>query len=59
MIDENNVKDIYSEPSKYYDHNKIAKYNKDMNLRVLGNMLVGHRDFNISMDDIAEYNELE
>ena len=59
LIDENNVKDIYSEPSKYYDLNKIAKYNKDMNLRVLGNMLVGHRDFNISMDDIAQYNELE
>lgn len=59
LIDENNVKDIYKEPSKNYDLNKIAKYNKDMNLRVLGNMLVGHRDFNISMDDIEEYNNLE
>lgn len=59
LIDENNVKDIYNEPSKYYDLNKIAKYNKDMNLRVLGNMLVGHRDFNINIDDITEYNNLE
>mgnify|MGYP003547854262 FL=1 len=59
LIDENNVKDIYSEPSKYYDLNKVAKHNKDMTLRTLGNMLVGHRDFNISLDDIDEYNNLE
>jgi len=59
LIDENNVKDIYSEPSKYYDLNKVAKHNKDMTLRTLGNMLVGHRDFNISLDDIKEYNNLE
>ena len=59
LIDENNVKDIYSEPSKYYDLNKIEKYNKDMTLRALGNMLVGHRDFNISLEDIEEYNNLE
>ena len=55
MVDENNVKDIYKEPTKYFDHNKIAKYEKDMCLRPLANLLVGHRDFNISMEDIEQY----
>ena len=55
LIDTNNVTDIYSEPSKGYDLNKIAKYNKDMSLRPLGNMLVGNRDFKINLEDIEKY----
>jgi len=55
MVDENNVKDIYKEPTKYYDFNKIKKYEEDMCLRPLGNMLVGHRDFDISMEDMEQY----
>lgn len=56
LCDENNVKDIYKNPKKFADHNKLMKYEKDMVLRPLGNMLVGHRDFNINIDDIEEYN---
>lgn len=56
LIDENNVQDVYKEPTKYFDHNKIHKYEEDMCLRPLGNMLVGHRDFNINIDDIERYN---
>lgn len=56
LCNENNVRDIYKEPKKFADHNKLLKYNKEMVLRPLGNMLVGNRDFNINIDDIEEYN---
>ena len=56
FIDSNNVEDIYKEPNKRYDINKIAQYNNDMSLRPLGNMLVGNRDFKINLDDIEKYN---
>lgn len=55
-INENDVEDIYKEPKKYSDFNKLKSYMKDLCLRPLGNMLVGHRDFNISLDDIERYN---
>lgn len=55
LVDENNVKEVYKEPTKYFDHNQIAKYEKDMCLRPLANMLVGHRDFDINMEDIEKY----
>lgn len=56
LCDENNVKDIYKEPTRYIDHNKYMKYEKDMVLRPLLKTLVGHRDFNINMDDLEVYN---
>lgn len=56
LCDENNVKDIYKEPTRYIDHNKYMKYEKDMVLRPLLKTLVGHRDFNIDMDDLEAYN---
>lgn len=56
LVDENNVEDVYSEPSRYYDLNKVHQYEKDMVLRPLGNMLAGNRDFNLSIDDIDKYN---
>ena len=55
LCDENNVKDIYKEPKKFADHNKLLRYETDMVLRPLGNMLVGHRDFNININDIEDY----
>ncbi len=55
LIDKNNVEDIYEKPTKYFDHNKLNKYEKDMCLRPLGNMLVGHRDFGINLEDIEKY----
>ena len=40
---------------KYYDLNKIQYYNEKFSLRPLANMLVGHRDFSVNLDDIEEY----
>ena len=55
LCDENNVKDIYAEPSKYYDLNKIKYYNEKFSLRPLANMLVGNRDFSVNLEDIEQY----
>ena len=55
LCDENNVKDIYSEPSKYYDLNKIQYYNEKFSLRPLANMLIGNRDFSVNLEDIEKY----
>lgn len=55
LCDENNVKDIYSEPSKYYDLNKIQYYNEKFSLRPLANMLIGNRDFSVNLEDIEQY----
>lgn len=56
QCDQNNVQDIYKEPTKYYDHNKLLKYEKDMVLRPLGNTLLGHRDFDVNLEDLEAYN---
>lgn len=56
LVNENNVEDIYSEPSRYYDLNGVHQYEKDMVLRPLGNMLAGNRDIGLSIDDIDKYN---
>lgn len=56
LCDQNNVEDIYKTPTKHIDFNQYMKYEKDMSLRPLGNMLVGHRDFDIKLEDIEEYN---
>lgn len=55
MIEQTKPCDLYKEPKKYRDFNKLRKYEKDMVLRPLLNTLVGHKDFDISMDDIAQY----
>lgn len=56
LIDENNVKDIYKNPTKHFDHNEFIKYQELSTLRPMGMMLVGNSDFNITMEDIEEYN---
>lgn len=56
MIDEQNVKDVYNEPTKHFDHNKFIKYQEESTFRPLGAMLVGSSDFNITLEDIEEYN---
>jgi hypothetical protein len=48
--------DLYKEPNKYKDFNKIQRYEKDMCLRPLLNTLCGQRDFNIDIDDVERYN---
>ena len=56
LCDKNNVEDIYSKPTKNYDLNKIQYYTEKFSLRPLANMLVGHRDFSVNLDNIEEYN---
>lgn len=55
LCDSKNVAEVYSEPTKYYDLNKIQYYNEKFSLRPLANMLVGNRDFSVSLDDIEQY----
>lgn len=56
QIEQTKPADLYKEPKKYKDFNKLRKYEKDMVLRPLLNTLAGHRDFNINIDDIERYN---
>ena len=56
QIEQTKPADLYKEPRKYKDFNKVQKYYKDLVLRPLGNTLVGNRDFDINIEDINEYN---
>ena len=56
MIDEQNVKDVYKEPTKHFDHNELIKYQKESTFRPLCTMLLGSSDFNLTIEDIEEYN---
>ena len=55
QIEQTKPADLYKEPKKYADFNKFKKYEKDLVLRPLLNTLCGHRDFDISIDDIEQY----
>ena len=48
--------DLYKEPTKYKDFNKVKKYYKDICLRALKNTLAGTRDFDIDMTNLSDYN---
>ena len=48
--------DLYKEPKKYKDFNKLRKYEEDMVLRPLLNTLCNQRDFSIDIDDVEKYN---
>ncbi len=47
--------DLYREPKKYKDFNKVRKYYQDICLRALKNTLAGTRDFDIDMDNLQDY----
>lgn len=47
--------DLYKEPTKYKDFNKVRKYYQDICLRALKNTLAGNRDFNIDMEHLNDY----
>ena len=59
LCDEKNVKEVYRHPTKDLkarkDYDAIKAYNELFSLRPLGNMLVGHRDFNVSLEDLDRY----
>ena len=48
--------ELYKEPTKYKDFNKVKKYYKDVCLRALKNTLAGTRDFDIDMTNLSDYN---
>lgn len=56
QIEQTKPADLYKEPKKYADFNKLRKYEKDMVLRPLLNTLCGNREFDINIDDIDQYN---
>ena len=56
MIDEQNVKDVYKEPTKHFDHNEFIKYQRESTLRPMASMLIGNSDFGLTIEDIEEYN---
>ena len=56
QIEQTKPADLYKEPKKYKDFNKIKMYYKDLVLRPLLNTLVGSKDFNIDIDDVGKYN---
>lgn len=56
QIDKENVIDVYKNQEFFEDLNGRAKAIADMR-RCFGNSLVGHRDFDISIEDIEEYNK--
>lgn len=47
--------DLYKEPQKYKDFNKVRKYYQDICLRPLKNTLANTRDFNIDVDNLQDY----
>ena len=55
QIEQTKPADLYKEPKKYKDFNKIKMYYKDLVLRPLLNTLVGSKDFNIDIDDVGKY----
>lgn len=56
QIERTKPADLYKEPKKYEDFNKLQMYERDMVLRPLLNTLCGMRDFNISVEDVEKYN---
>lgn len=56
QIEQTKPADLYKEPKKYKDFNKLRQYEEDMVLRPLLNTLCGHRDFDINIEDVERYN---
>lgn len=56
QIEQTKPADLYKEPTKYKDFNKLRAYEKDMVLRPLLNTLCGQKDFNIDINDVEKYN---
>lgn len=55
FIEENNVRDVFKNPKQFDDLSERRRYYKDNVLRVMGNSLVGHRDFDINLEDMKRY----
>lgn len=47
--------DLYKEPTKYKDFNKVRQYYQDICLRPLKNTLAGLKDFDIDVENLQKY----
>ena len=56
QIEQTKPAELYKEPKKYKDFNKLRAYETDLVYRPMANTLCGHRDFNINIEDIERYN---
>ena len=56
MIERVDVVDVYGKKKEYEDHNGRRKYYKDMCLRPLLNCLADHKDWDLNIDDVSQYN---
>lgn len=57
MMEETKPIELYpKEKTDYTDYTKRKKYYTDLVLRPLCNTLAGHKDFNIDMSDLEQYN---
>ena len=56
MIERVDVVDVYGKKKEYEDHIGRRKYYKDMCLRPLLNCLADHKDWDLNIDDVTQYN---
>lgn len=57
VMEETKPIELYSKDKEdYADYAKRKKYYTELVLRPLANTLAGHKDFNIDMSDIEQYN---
>lgn len=55
MVDENNVMDVYKNPTINVDLNKFRKYQEDLVLRPTLKTLINHRDYDLKLEDLEQY----
>lgn len=59
LCSDNDVHEVYQKKDEIpKDINRIKEYNEKFVLRPLLNTLAGHRDFNINLDDVDKYGDL-
>lgn len=55
MVDENNVNEVYKNPTIKLDLNQIMKYEEDLVLRPTLKTLINHRDYDLKLEDLEQY----
>ena len=54
-IEQHTVADYWKDKEKYYDVNKVRKYEEDCVLRPTLNSLIDNRNFDLDIDDVSKY----
>jgi len=55
LVDENNVNEFYKNPTITVDRNQFKKYQEELVLRPTLDALLGHRDYDLSLEDLEQY----